>query len=92
MLINVAITINGPNGMYSSDFFSLVASKTMLSIAPIKKDTNMYKVVKNRDITYNYTAQGYNPKSGTVNITEDTTITIVLEASASSGGGGGEEF
>ena len=52
----------------------------------------MYKVVKNRDITYNYTAQGYNHKSGTVNITEDTTITIVLEASASSGGGGGEEF
>ena len=39
--MNVAITINGPNGIYSSDFFIFVINNTMLSIAPIKKDTNV---------------------------------------------------
>ena len=34
--INVAITINGPNGMYSSVFFIFVANKNMLIIAQIK--------------------------------------------------------
>ena len=38
MLINVPITINGPNGMYSSDFFILVTSKNILKIAPIKNE------------------------------------------------------
>ena len=41
ILINVANTINGPNGMYSSDFLILVINKTMLRIAPIKKDTSV---------------------------------------------------
>lgn len=41
MLINVAITINGPNGIYSSDFFIFVISNTILSIAPIKNETNV---------------------------------------------------
>jgi len=34
--MSAAITINGPNGMYSSVFFILVASKTILIIAPNK--------------------------------------------------------
>ena len=88
------LTFSYPDTSYGVVTFNLTPTNGTLEVATpaIKKATNMYKVVKNRDITYNYTAQGYNPKSGTVNITEDTTITIVLEASASSGGGGGEEF
>ena len=88
------LTFSYPDTSYGVVTFDLTPTNGTLEVTTpaIKKATNMYKVVKNRDITYNYTAQGYNPKSGTVNITEDTTITIVLEASASSGGGGGEEF
>lgn len=88
------LTFSYPDTSYGVVTFDLTPTNGTLEVTTpaIKKATNMYKVVKNRDITYNYTAQGYNPKSGTVNITEDTTITIVLEASASGGGGGGEEF
>lgn len=38
IVINVLITINGPNGIYSSVFFILVISKMMLKIAPIKNE------------------------------------------------------
>ena len=88
------LTFSYPDTSYGVVTFDLTPTNGTLEVTTpaIKKAVNKYKVVKNRDITYNYTAQGYNSKSGTVNITEDTTITIVLEASASSGGGGGEEF
>ena len=45
ILINDAITINGPNGMYSSDFFIFVASNKMLRIAPIRKDSNIIMII-----------------------------------------------
>jgi len=38
ILINVAITINGPNGIYSFDFFILVTINIIPNIAPIKND------------------------------------------------------
>ena len=41
ILINDAITINGPNGIYSSDFLIFVASNKMLRTAPIRKDTKV---------------------------------------------------
>lgn len=89
------LTFSYPDTSYGVVTFDLTPTNGTLEVTTpaIKKAINKYKVIKNRNITYNYTAQGYNPKSGTVNVTEDTTITIVLEASASSGGGGGgEEF
>ncbi len=36
VVIKAAITINGPNGMYSSVFFFFVARRNMLIIAPSK--------------------------------------------------------
>lgn len=87
------LTFSYPDTSYGVVTFDLTPTNGTLEVTTpaIKKAVNMYKVVKNRDITYSYTAQGYNPKSGTVNVTEDTIITVVLETSASSGGGG-EEF
>ena len=41
MLINVPITINGPNGMYSLDFFIFETNSTILKIAPIKNDNSV---------------------------------------------------
>ena len=45
ILINVAITINGPKGMYSSDFFIFVINKITLNIAPIRKETNVIIII-----------------------------------------------
>lgn len=38
--INVAITINGPNGMYSLAFFILNITNTIPTIAPTKNAIN----------------------------------------------------
>ena len=45
ILRNVAITINGPKGIYSSDFFNFVTSNIMLSIAPIRNETNVIIII-----------------------------------------------
>lgn len=76
------LTFSYPDTSYGVVTFDLTPTNGTLEVTTpaIKKATNMYKVVKNRDITYNYTAQGYKSKSGTVNVTENTTITVVLEA------------
>ena len=43
--ISVAITINGPNGIYSFDFFILVTINIMLSTAPIKNDITAIAII-----------------------------------------------
>ena len=55
MLINVAITMNGPNGMYSSDFFIFVTNKPILKMAPIKNDTSVIIIMLDNP--------KYNPKA-----------------------------
>ena len=40
ILINVPITINGPNGIYSLDFLIFVINSNTLNIAPIKNDNS----------------------------------------------------
>lgn len=82
------LTFSYPDTSYGVVTFDLTPTNGTLEVTTpaIKKATNMYKVVKNKDITYNYTASGYKAKSGTVNVTEDTTITVVLEAGAGGGG------
>ena len=82
------LTFLYPDTSYGVITFDLTPANGTLEIATpaIKKAVNKYKVVKNRDITYSYTAQGYNTKSGTVNVTDDITITVVLEAGAGDGG------
>ena len=45
MLINDEITINGPNGMYSSDFLIFVISNKILKIAPIRKDNKVIIII-----------------------------------------------
>lgn len=84
------LTFLYPDTSYGVVTFDLTPTNGTLEVTTpaIKKDTNKYKVVKNKDITYNYTAQGYKAKSDTVNVTEDTTITVVLEAGAGAGAGG----
>ena len=37
--------MNGPNGMYSSDFFILLTNNIILRIAPIKNDTNVTAII-----------------------------------------------
>lgn len=82
------LTFSYPDTSYGVVTFDLTPTNGTLEVTTpaIKKATNMYKVVKNRDITYSYTAQGYKSKSGTVNVTDDITITVVLEAGAGDGG------
>ena len=41
ILINVPITIKGPNGIYSLDFLIFVISNIILKTAPIKNDNNV---------------------------------------------------
>ncbi len=43
--MNVLITINGPNGIYSLDFLILETSKIILKIAPIKNDSNVITIM-----------------------------------------------
>ena len=45
ILINVPMTMNGPNGIYSLDFFIFVTNKIMLKIAPIKKDNSVITII-----------------------------------------------
>ena len=45
ILINVPITIKGPNGIYSFDFLIFVSNNIMLKIAPIKKDNNVMAII-----------------------------------------------
>lgn len=82
------LTFSYPDTSYGVVTFDLTPTNGILEVTTpaIKKAVNKYKVVKNKDITYNYTASGYKAKSGTVNVTEDTTITVVLEAGAGGSG------
>ena len=43
--MNVPNTIKGPNGMYSSIFLILVINNIILSIAPIKNDSNVIAII-----------------------------------------------
>ena len=45
MLMNVPNTIKGPNGMYSSIFLIFVINNIILSIAPIKNDSNVIAII-----------------------------------------------
>ena len=45
ILINAAIAINGPNGMYSLVFFLFTNNRTILRIAPMKNDKSVIIIV-----------------------------------------------
>ena len=45
ILINVPITINGPNGIYSLDFLIFVINSNTLNIAPIKNDNSVITMI-----------------------------------------------
>ena len=43
--MKVAMTINGPNGIYSLDFFIFDTNNIILKIAPIKNDNNVIIII-----------------------------------------------
>ena len=45
IIINVAITINGPKAIYSSIFLILVIINNILSIAPIKNESKAIIII-----------------------------------------------